>query len=211
MQQAVQNTPSSLERHLTVTVPIAQIEAETDARLKKHARTVRMEGFRPGKVPLKMVERHFGFQIRQEVVSDFVSRSFAEAVKVQNYRVAGYPSFEPVQGSQGTPNIEFKAVFEVYPEISMGDLAAAKVARPVTAVGDENVAATLETLRRQRAPYERVERAAAVGDLVNIDFEGKIAGQPFEGNAAQNFTVVLGEARMLPDFEAALAGLSEGQ
>jgi trigger factor len=213
MQQAVQNTPSPLERHLTVSVPISEIEKEIDARLKKLARTVRMEGFRPGKVPLKMVERHYGYQVRQEVVSDSVQRSFVEAVKGQNYRVAGYPRFQPVQSPQGAvpTNIEFTATFEVYPEVNMGDLASARVTRPVLKVGDENVQKTLETLRKQRAPYERVERGAQNTDLVNIDFEGAIDGAPFDGNQASNFTVILGEGRMLPDFEAALAGMKQGE
>lgn len=212
MQQAVQNTPSPLERNLTVSVPVEKIEAEIAARLKKLARTVRMEGFRPGKVPLKMVERHYGFQVRQEVVSDSVQQSFADAVRTQNYRVAGYPRFQPVQSQAPQPAaLEYTATFEVYPEVTMGDVAASTVRRPVTPVGEAHVDKTLETLRKQRATYENVDRAAAVGDLVNIDFEGLIAGQPFHGNAASNFTVVLGEGRMLPSFEAALAGLRQGE
>lgn len=212
MQQAVLNTPSPLERHLTVSVPIAQIEAEIATRLKKLARTVTMQGFRPGKVPMKMVERHYGFQVRQEVLSDSVQQSFADAVKGQNYRVAGYPRFQPVQApAQGATAIEYTATFEVYPEVVFGDFGTQSVKRPVTQVAEVNVDATLQTLRKQRAKYERVERAAANGDLVNIDFEGLIAGQPFEGNKAANFTVVLGEARMLPDFEAALVGMKEGE
>jgi trigger factor len=211
MQQAVQNPPSPLERNITVSVPIEQIEAEIATRLKKLARTVKMQGFRPGKVPLKMVERQYGFQVRQEVVTDTVFKRFDEAVKGQNYRVAGYPKFQPVQAPQGATAMEYTATFEVYPEVSVGDVTSRQVKRPVTQVTDEDVAKTLETLRKQRAKYDNVERAARVGDLVNIDFEGLIAGQPFEGNKAANFTVVLGEARMLPDFEAALAGLKAGE
>src|SRR4029077_18592861 len=121
MQQAVQNTPGPLERNLTVSVPVEQIEAEIATRLKKLARTVRMEGFRPGKVPFKLVERHYGFQVRQEVVSDSVTRSFNDAVRSHNYRVAGYPRFQPVPAGTGTPPqqgraIEYTAIFEVYPE-----------------------------------------------------------------------------------------------
>ena len=212
MQQAVQNTPSPLERHLTVSVPVEQIEAEIATRLKKLARTVKMQGFRPGKVPLKMVERQYGFQVRQEVVSDSVQQSFADAVRTQNYRVAGYPRFQPVQSQAAQPTaLEYTATFEVYPEVAMGDIAARTVQRPVTPVTDADVDRTIETLRKQRATYENVDRAAAEGDLVNIDFEGLIAGQPFQGNAAKNFTVVLGEGRMLPAFEAALAGLRQGE
>jgi trigger factor len=212
MQQAVQNTPSPLERSLTVSVPIAKIESEIATRLKKLARTVKMQGFRPGHVPLKMVERHYGPQVRQEVLSDSVQQSFADAVKDQNYRVAGYPRFQPVQApGEGAEKIEYTATFEVYPEVVVEDVSSQAVRRPVTPVADANVEATLTTLRKQRAKYERVERAARNEDLVNIDFEGLIAGQPFTGNKASNFTVVLGEGRMLKDFEEALAGMREGE
>src|SRR5476651_209720 len=194
MQQAVQNTSSPLERNITLTVPIEQIEAEIATRLKKLARTVKMQGFRPGKVPLKMVERQYGFQVRQEVVTDTVFKRFDEAVKGQNYRVAGYPKFQPVQAPQGATAMEYTATFEVYPEVTGAD-----------------VDKTLETLRKQRAKYDNVDRPAVNADLVNIDFEGLIAGQPFEGNKAANFAVTLGEARMLPAFEAALIGMTAGE
>lgn len=210
MQQAVETKPSPLERQLKVAVPVAQLEADIAQRIKKLARTVKMQGFRPGKVPLKMVERHYGFQVRQEALSESVQRSFAEAVRVQNYRVAGMPRFEPVQGEADAAAFEFQAVFEVYPEITMGELGERKVMRPVTGVTDADVDATIETLRKQRAKYENVERGAATGDLVNIDFEGKIDGVAFDGGSGKNFTVVLGEGRMLPAFEAALAGLAGG-
>ena len=211
MQQAVQNTPSPLERHLTVSVPVAKIEAEIAARLKKLARTVKMQGFRPGHVPLKMVERAYGFQVRQEVLTDSVQQSFADAVRDQNYRVAGYPRFAPVQSGEGATAIEYTATFEVYPEVNLGDVSGRAIRRPVTPIQDANVEATLTTLRKQRAKFNRVDRPARDGDLVNIDFEGLIAGQPFEGNKAANFTFVVGEKRMLPDFEAAVAGMKEGE
>jgi trigger factor len=211
MQQAVQNTPSPLERHITVSVPIAQLEAEIASRLKKLARTVKMQGFRPGHVPIKMVERHYGPQVRQEVLSDSVQQSFADAVRGQNYRVAGFPRFAPVQVGEGATAVEYTATFEVYPEVTMGDLATRTIDRPVTTVQEENVEATLTTLRKQRAKFNRVDRPAREGDLVNVDFEGLIAGQPFEGNKASNFTIVLGEKRMLPDFEAAIVGMKAGE
>ncbi|MGZ5038147.1 MAG: trigger factor [Usitatibacter sp.] len=211
MQQAVQNTSSPLERNITVSVPIEQIEAEIATRLKKLARTVKMEGFRPGKVPLKMVERHYGFQVRQEVVTDSVFKRFDEAVKGQNYRVAGYPKFQPVQAPQGATAMEYTATFEVYPEVTLGDVSSREIKRPITTVTDADVEKTLETLRKQRAKYGNVDRAAVNGDLVNIDFEGLIAGQPFDGNKAANFAFVLGEARMLPAFEAALVGMKTGE
>jgi trigger factor len=210
MQQAVQNSSSPLERNITVSVPIAQIEAEIASRLKRLARTVRMQGFRPGHVPIKMVERQYGFQVRQEVVTDTVQKSFAEAVK-DKYRVAGYPRFQPRPVADGANDVEYTATFEVYPEVSLGEISGATVKRPVTKVDESDVDATLETLRKQRAKYERTERAAVNGDLVNIDFEGLIAGQPFEGNKAANFTVVLGENRMLPAFEEAIVGMRAGE
>ncbi len=211
MQQAVQGMSSTLERNITVSVPVEQIEAEIAARLKKLARTVKMQGFRPGHVPLKMVERHYGFQVRQEVVTDTVQKQFFDAVKTQNYRVAGYPRFQPVASGQDTKNVEYTATFEVYPEITLGDMSKFEATRPQTEVTEADIDKTLETLRKQRAKYEPVERPAAEGDLVNIDFEGLIAGQPFEGNKASNFAVVIGEGRMLPAFEAALAGLKAGE
>jgi trigger factor len=210
MQQAVQNT-SPLERNITVSIPVERIEAEIATRLKKLARTVKMQGFRPGHVPIKMVERHYGFQVRQEVVTDEVQQRFADAVKDQNYRVAGYPRFQPVPAGDGASNVEYTATFEVYPDIVVGDLTKFEVTRPVTQVSDADVDKTIETLRKQRAKYNNVDRAARNGDLANIDFEGLIAGQPFEGNKAANFTVILGEARMLPDFEAAIVGMKTGE
>jgi trigger factor len=210
MQQAVQNTPSPLERNVKVSVPIAQIEAEIAARLKQLARTAKMQGFRPGKVPIKMVERQYGFQVRQEVVTDTVQKSFVDAVKEQRY-IRGSERFLPVPVSEGASNVEYTATFEVYPDVAIGDVSSRAVTRPVTQVSDANIDATLETLRKQRAKYEPVERAAQNGDLMNIDFEGLIAGQPFEGNKAANFTVVLGENRMLPAFEAAMVGMTKGE
>jgi trigger factor len=210
MQQAVQTTASPLERQLKVSVPVQQIEAEIGTRLKELARTVKMQGFRPGKVPLKMVERQYGFQVRQEVLSDSVQKSFTEAVKSQNFRVAGYPRFQPVSEA-ATDRVEFNATFEVYPEVVVGDLSASKVARPKTEVGDKDVEATIETLRKQRAPFAPVERGAQLGDMVNIDFDGRIGGAPFDGGEGRNFGVVLGEGRMLADFEGPLAGMKAGE
>ena len=210
MQQAVQNT-SPLERNITVSIPVERIEAEIAQRLRKLARTVKMQGFRPGHVPIKMVERHYGFQVRQEVVTDEVQQRFADAVKDQNYRVAGYPRFQPVPSGEGAPNVEYTATFEVYPDIVVGDLSRYEVTRPTTPVTEKDVDKTIETLRKQRAKFNNVDRAAKTGDLVNIDFEGLIAGQPFEGNKAANFTVILGEARMLPDFENSIVGMKAGE
>jgi len=132
-------------------------------------------------------------------------------VKDQNYRVAGYPRFQPVPAAEGATNVEYTATFEVYPDIVVGDLTKYEVTRPTTQVTEKDVDKTIETLRKQRAKFNNVERAASNGDLVNIDFEGLIAGQPFEGNKAANFTVILGEARMLPDFESSIVGMKAGE
>jgi trigger factor len=125
--------------------------------------------------------------------------------------VAGYPRFQPAQPQEGAPTLEYTATFEVYPEVSVGDVSAKPVSRPTTPVTDADVIKTLDTLRKQRAKYEPVERAAKQGDMVNVDFEGLIAGQPFEGNKASNFTIVVGENRMLPAFEEALVGMTKGE
>jgi len=158
-----------------------------------------------------MVERHYGFQVRQEVVSDTVQKQFFDAVKTQNFRVAGYPRFQPVASGADAKNVEYTATFEVYPDVVVGDLSKFEATRPRTDVTEADIDKTIETLRKQRAKYEPVERAARDGDLVNIDFEGFIAGQPFEGNKASNFAVVIGEGRMLPAFESALVGLKAGE
>jgi len=146
MQQAVQNT-SPLERNITVSIPVQHLEAEIQQRLKKLARTVKMQGFRPGHVPIKMVERHYGFQVRQEVVTDEVQQRFADAIKDQKYRVAGYPRFQPVPAADGASNVEYTATFEVYPDIVVGDLTKFEVTRPATEVTDADVDKTMLTLR----------------------------------------------------------------
>jgi trigger factor len=212
MQTSPNTLPAAnpLERHIALSLPAVEIETEIQARLRKLARTVKMQGFRPGKVPLSMVTKHYGFQVRQEVMSDSVQRSFSEAVKTQNYRVAGYPRFQPSNSGENADKFEFTATFEVYPEIAVGSLAGAKLARPVTTVEEKDVDNTLETLRKQRATFDNVKRAAQQGDFLVIDFDGKINGAVFQGGHAEDFGMVLGERRMLPDFETALVGLEPG-
>jgi trigger factor len=206
---ASQSTP--LERHLNLTVPAVEIESEIASRLRKLAKTVKMQGFRPGKVPLSMVAKHYGYQVRQEVVNDTVYKSFSEAVRAANYRVAGNARFAPSNSGQNADKFEFTATFEVYPEVELGTLAGKKLNKPDTVVGDKEIDNTLNTLRKQRATFDKVERAAENSDFVVIDFAGKIGGVPFEGGSAENFGVVLGEKRMLPDFEAALIGMKQGE
>ncbi len=213
--QAQANTPSAttasrLERNLVLSLPAVEIESQIASRLKQIARTAKMSGFRPGKVPFNIVANQYGFQVRQEVMSDSVQKSFADAVKGQNLRVAGYPRFAPANTGQSADKFEFTATFEIYPEVKLGSLAGTKLNRPAAEVSDKDVDNTLETLRKQRATYDKTDRAAEKGDFLVVDFRGTMNGEPFKGGEAENFGVVLGEGRMLPDFEAALLGMKSG-
>lgn len=202
---------STLERRINLAVPMQQIEAEVTTRLKDIARNTRLDGFRRGKVPMSLVARQYGGQVRQEVLGDALQKTFSEAVQAHQLKVAGYPRIEPRTDGADKETIEFYATFEVYPEIAVGDISAAKITRPVVEVTDADVDKTLEVLRKQRVQYHTAERAAQDGDLVTLDYKATIAGQPFEGGAAQGFRVVLGEGRTLADFEAALAGSKAGE
>ena len=207
---AVSIQPSRLERNLILSLPAVEIESQITSKLKQIARTAKMSGFRPGKVPFNIVANQYGFQVRQEVMSDSVQKSFADAIKGQNYRVAGYPRFAPANSGESADKFEFSATFEVYPEVKLGSLAGLKLVRPSGAVTDHDVDNTLETLRKQRASYDKIDRAAEKGDFLVVDFRGTLNGETFKGGEAENFGVVLGEGRMLPDFEAALMGMSGG-
>lgn len=201
---------SPLERRIDMTVPMADIEKDVAQRLKKMARTVKMPGFRPGKVPFKMVEQHYGAQARNEAIGEAVEKAFGEAVREQNLRVAGYPRIEP-KGGEDASKLEFSAVFEVYPEVRLNSIADKTIERPQLLVGEAEVDKTLEVLRKQRTTYAPAERAAAKGDRVVIDFTGKLNGEVFQGGQATDYPVVLGEGRMLPDFENGIAGLKAGE
>jgi len=219
MQTAMQTTIETLgqlERRLNVAVPRAQIEGEVEKRLARLAKTVKLPGFRPGKVPLKMVVQQYGPSVRSDVISDAVQTSFNEAVREQNIRVAGYPRIEPKQGVQPEGEtadgaFEFSAVFEVYPEIKLGDLASIAIERPEVEVTPADIDRTLEVLRKQRAVYQPVTRGAQVGDRTLVDFTGTIDGVEFPGGQAQDFAISVGEGRMLPAFEAALQGAAAGE
>jgi trigger factor len=200
----------TLERRVSMTLPVADIERQVSERLKKLARDARMPGFRPGKVPMKLVEKTYGPQVRNEVLGDAVQKSFSEVVKEANLKVAGYPRIERKDGADGKA-LEFSATFEVYPEVKVGDLAAASIARPQAAVTDADVEKTIEILRKQRTRFVEVSRAARDGDRLAVDFEGKLDGQPFEGGTAAGFQFVLGEGRMLPEFESAARGAATGE
>jgi len=209
--QANLETLSALERRLSVSLPAAEIDSEVENRLKRLSRTVRLHGFRPGKVPLKVVAQHYGTQVRQEVLGDAMQRSFGDAVRQQNLRVAGYPTFEPKPITDGAVEFQYSATFEIYPEVRVGDISAATIERPVLAVTDAEVDRTLEIMRKQRANYEAVTRAAREGDRATLDFRGTIGGADFQGSSGSDQVVVLGEGRLLPDFDANLVGMTPGE
>lgn len=209
MQANLENL-STLERRLSVAVPMAEIEQEVDTRLKRLTRTVKMHGFRPGKVPLKVISQQYGPQVRQEVLGDTLQRSFGEAVRQQNLKVAGYPRFEPKPLGDGASDFEYSATFEVYPEVQLGDISGTKITRAQLEVGDAEVDRTIEIMRKQRVTYEEADRAAENGDQVTMNYRGTIDGAEFEGGKAENQTMVLGEGRLLADFESQLQGMKAG-
>jgi trigger factor len=188
-----------------MTLPADEIERQVDARLKQLARNVKMPGFRPGKVPMKLVAQTYGPQVRSEVLSDAVQKAFSEVVKEANLKVAGYPRIERKN------DFEFSATFEIYPEVKVGDISGKAIERPQVAVDDAAVEKTIAILRKQRTTFATAERPARDGDRLTVDFEGTIDGHPFAGGSAQNFVFALGEGRMLPEFDAAARGLSAGE
>ena len=208
--QSNQQPASPLERRIDMAVPMAEIEKQVEQRLKKMARTVKMSGFRPGKVPFKMVQQHYGDQARSEAIGEAVEKAFGEAVRSQNLRVAGYPRIEP-KGGEDQGQLEFSAVFEVYPEVRLNGVAEREIERPQIEVGEAEVDKTIEVLRKQRTTFSPAARAAASGDRVTIDFTGRLNGEVFQGGQATDYPVVLGEGRMLPDFEKGIVGLNAGE
>jgi trigger factor len=208
--QSNQQPANPLERRIDMAVPMAEIEKQVEQRLKKMARTVKMSGFRPGKVPFKMVQQHYGDQARSEAIGEAVEKAFGEAVRSQNLRVAGYPRIEP-KGGEDQGQLEFSAVFEVYPEVRLNGVAEREIERPQIEVGEAEVDKTIEVLRKQRTTFSPAARAAASGDRVTIDFTGRLNGEVFQGGQATDYPVVLGEGRMLPDFEKGIVGLNAGE
>ncbi len=216
-------TLDKLARRITITVPMAEVQAEVEKRLKTRAKSAKAPGFRPGKVPMKMVAAQFGYQVETEVLNDKVGTAFNNAANENNLRVAGFPKIEPKTGADTVEgSILFDATFEVYPEVKIGDLASAEVERTTTAVSDVEIDKTIEILRKQRVHYHvkgehgphgdgGTVQTAENGNQVTIDFVGSIDGVEFPGGKADNYTFVLGEGRMLPEFEAATVGLKVGE
>ncbi len=203
-------TLDSLQRKLNIAVPMADIETEVESRLKRLTRTVKMAGFRPGKVPFKVVVQQYGMQVRQEVLGDTLQKTFGDAVREQNLRVAGYPKFDAAPPTDDAQEFQYSATFEVYPEVVVGDVAKSTVARSTLDVTEADVDKTLEIMRKQRVSYESADRAAENGDRVTMDYRGTIDSVEFAGGVAQGQSVVLGEGRFLPDFEKQLPGMKTG-
>ena len=204
-------TLGALERRLNASIPQQQILGEVAARIKRMGRTAKVPGFRPGKVPYKILEQQFGTQAHQEVLGDELHRSFAEAAQANNLKVAGYPNFEIKTTDFNAPEIEYSATFEVYPEVVIGDVSAESIERITFTLSDANIDSTIDTLRKQRAVFEPADRTAANEDQVRIDFSGKLEGVVFDGGEAKDFALVLGVGRMLPDFEKAIIGMKAGE
>lgn len=216
-------TLDKLERRITITLPLADVQAEVEKRLKVRARTAKAPGFRPGKVPMKMVAAQYGYQVENEVLNDKVGRAFNDVTAENNLRVAGLPKIEPKTGDGlGEGVVAFDATFEVYPEVKIGDMSSVEVEKVTAAVSDAEIDKTIDILRKQRVHYHvkgeqgahgdgGPDQSAQANDRVTLDFVGKIDGEEFQGGKADDFAFVLGEGRMLPEFEAAATGLKVGE
>lgn len=209
MQVSLVST-NGLERRLEVTVPGELVSSRVDQRLKDLARTARLKGFRPGKVPMAVVRKQFGGQVHSEAVTDLMQKSFVEAVTQEKLRPAGDPRIEPLQVEPGA-ELRYAAVFEVLPEIKLNDFDRLTVTRPVVEVSEAEVDAMIESMRRQKPVFTPVERAAAETDRVTIAFEGRIDGELFPGGQGEELKVVLGAGAILAELDAALHGMSVGE
>jgi trigger factor len=208
MQVSVEST-SALERRMEVQVPAERVERAVDERLQRMSRTVRLKGFRPGKVPVKVVRQQFGQQVRQEVLGDVMQSTFNEAVVQEKLTPAAGPRIEPINLEQGA-DLKYRAIFEVLPQIEIKGVESLSVERPDATVSVADVDAMIQNLREQRPSYVEVEREARDTDRVTIDFDGTIDGTPFDGGKAESFPVDLGAGRMLAEFEAGLRGAKAG-
>lgn len=208
MQVSVETT-SSLERRLTVAVEEDRIADAVQSKLKDLTRTVKMKGFRKGKVPLKVVQQQYGSQVRQEVIGDVLQASFYEAVSQEKLRPAGMPTFDTKEMAPGK-GLEYTATFEVYPEVAIADLSQQSIEKPVCEISDADVDNMIENIRNQNTAWETANRAAKEGDQINIDFKGMIDGEAFEGGEGKGMTVQIGQGRMIAGFEEGLKGAKSG-
>lgn len=209
MQVSVETT-SNIERRMTIGVPAQEIDAAVQKRLQETARTVRLNGFRPGKVPLSVVKRRFGESVRQEIVGEVMRDNYMKALEEQDIVPAGWPKFEPKTMEEGK-DLEFVAIFEVLPEIELGDLSKVTVEKPNTEITDKDVDNMIDNLRRQQATMKSVKRKSKNKDTVTIDFKGSIDGEEFEGGAAEGHRLTLGSGQMIPGFEKGIVGGKAGE
>jgi trigger factor len=209
MQVSIETT-SGLERRLTVAVPAEKIDNRADERLKEAAKTIRINGFRQGKAPLKVIKKQYGEGVRQEILGDLINGSLQEAFEAEKLQPAGQPHIEINQFEAGK-DLEYIATFEVYPEVTIGAFDGYKIEKLTSEVTEESIANMIESLREQQAEHNVVERAAADGDKLNINFAGTKDGEAFEGGQADNQDLVLGSNTMIPGFEAGLEGVSAGE
>ena len=205
-------TLEKLERKISLSLPLADIQTEVESRLKRLARTVKMDGFRPGKVPMKVVSERYGYSVQYEVLNDKVGEAFASAANEANLRVAGQPRITEKEGAP-EGQATFDAIFEVFPEVKMGDLTEAEVEKISTEVTDDAIDKTIDILRKQRRTFAQraADAAAQDGDRVTVDFEGKLDGEPFDGGKAEGFQFLVGEGQMLKEFEDAVRGMKSGE
>jgi len=201
---------SGLKRKMTIQVPAERIDEEVDKRLQSMKGRVRIDGFRPGKVPLKVIRQRYGRDVFNEVAGEVIQASFYEAVARESLRPAGAPSIEPRSLEPGKP-LEYEATFEVYPEIEPASMEGIEIIRPVAEVTEADVDKMLDNLRKQRMGWQEVERPAREGDQITVDFEGFVDGEPLEGGKAENMPIVVGGGRLIPSLESQLAGLEPGE
>lgn len=209
MQVSVETT-QGLERRATIVVPAEKIDSEVKKQVQQEARRARLDGFRPGKVPVSVIEKRFGPAIRQDVTMQVMQQQYIEAMIQEKFNPAGAPTFEPKTNEKGK-DLEFVAIFEVYPEVELKDLEKVAVERPVAEVTDADVDNMLETLRKQHATWKATERAAQNDDRVTIDFAGSIDGEAFDGGKAEDFALEMGQGRMIPGFEDGIQGMQAGE
>jgi trigger factor len=209
MQVSIEST-GALERRMEVSVPRERVEQAIDERLKRVSRTAKLKGFRPGKVPLKVIRQQFGAQVRQEVLTDLVQSSFAEAVSQQKLSPAAGPRIEPIATAPGE-DLRYRAVFEIFPVVELREIDGLAVARPTAEVADADVDAMVENLRAQRPQFATVDRESRDGDRITMNFVGHVDGRAFEGSKGDNVSVLLGGGRMLKDFETGVTGARAGE
>jgi trigger factor len=203
-------TTSGLERRIEVAIPHTRVAGEVERRLRELSRTANIRGFRPGKVPMNVIKRQFGGQVHGDTVTELIRETYSEAVTKENLRPAGGPRIEPIQLEPGD-DLKFAAVFEVLPEVTVKPVTDLAIERTTVDISEADVDAMIESMRRQRVDYRKVERASQTGDRVLVDFVGRLDGVPFPGGTGEDTPFVLGSGRAIADFEAALTGMSAGE